>query len=118
MWFYLPLMHSEDLETHELAVAQYTQMGDDFRALQAQPSAGVSDQDRWCGKVLAENKEAAQTFLQNGLAFERKHQDIIVKFGRYPHRNAALGRDSTPEEQQYLDNGGETFSAADREQEG
>ncbi|MFP3649236.1 DUF924 family protein, partial [Paraburkholderia sp. SIMBA_054] len=27
------------------------------------------------------------------------HQDIITRFGRFPHRNAALGRDTTPEEQ-------------------
>jgi uncharacterized protein (DUF924 family) len=34
------------------------------------------------------------------------HRDVIVRFGRFPHRNAALGRDSTPEEQAWLDAGG------------
>ena len=34
------------------------------------------------------------------------HRDIIVKFGRFPHRNAALGRVTTPEEQEFLDEGG------------
>jgi len=34
------------------------------------------------------------------------HQDIIDRFGRFPHRNSALGRESTPEERQYLDEGG------------
>ncbi len=37
------------------------------------------------------------------------HRDIIERFGRFPHRNAILGRDSTPEEQAWLDGGGETF---------
>jgi uncharacterized protein (DUF924 family) len=36
----------------------------------------------------------------------RQHRDIIVRFGRFPHRNAALGRATTPEEQQFLDSGG------------
>lgn len=34
------------------------------------------------------------------------HRDIIEKFGRFPHRNAVLGRDTTPEEQRFLDDGG------------
>ena len=36
----------------------------------------------------------------------RLHRDIIVRFGRFPHRNALLGRDTTPEEQKFLDEGG------------
>jgi uncharacterized protein (DUF924 family) len=35
-----------------------------------------------------------------------EHADIIRRFGRFPHRNAALGRAVTPEEQAFLDNGG------------
>ena len=34
------------------------------------------------------------------------HHDVIVRFGRFPHRNAALGRETTPEEQAWLDAGG------------
>ncbi|RYE91351.1 MAG: DUF924 domain-containing protein [Oxalobacteraceae bacterium] len=34
------------------------------------------------------------------------HRDIIVRFGRFPHRNAALGRQTKPEEQAFLDEGG------------
>ena len=34
------------------------------------------------------------------------HRDIIVKFGRFPHRNPELGRETTPEEQAFLDGGG------------
>ncbi len=35
-----------------------------------------------------------------------KHREVIGKFGRFPHRNAALGRTSTPDEQAWLDAGG------------
>ncbi len=44
-----------------------------------------------------------------GSRIERKaaeHLDIISRFGRFPHRNAMLGRDTTAEEQAYLDQGG------------
>lgn len=34
------------------------------------------------------------------------HRDIIARFGRFPHRNAALGRETTPAEQAFLDEGG------------
>jgi uncharacterized protein (DUF924 family) len=34
------------------------------------------------------------------------HAEIIEKFGRFPHRNAALGRETTPQEQAFLDEGG------------
>jgi uncharacterized protein (DUF924 family) len=34
------------------------------------------------------------------------HRDIVRRFGRFPHRNPILGRDTTPEEQRYLDEGG------------
>lgn len=36
------------------------------------------------------------------LSFEKKHKVIIDRFGRYPHRNAILGRVSTPEETEFL----------------
>ena len=35
-----------------------------------------------------------------------EHRDIIAKFGRFPHRNSVLGRETTPEEQAFLDDGG------------
>jgi uncharacterized protein (DUF924 family) len=34
------------------------------------------------------------------------HHDIVVKFGRFPHRNHAMGRDTTPAEREFLDGGG------------
>jgi uncharacterized protein (DUF924 family) len=35
-----------------------------------------------------------------------RHRDIIRRFGRFPHRNAVLGRETTPEEKAFLDGGG------------
>ena len=42
----------------------------------------------------------------DGLKWAELHADIIRRFGRFPHRNAILGRVSTPEEQKFLDDGG------------
>ena len=40
--------------------------------------------------------------IENNLDFEIRHKKIIEQFGRYPHRNAILGRNSTPEEIEFL----------------
>ncbi|WP_038247106.1 DUF924 family protein [Ghiorsea bivora] len=52
------------------------------------------------------HEQAEQLFSQPGAEynyeFELKHQAIIKRFGRYPHRNAILGRESTPEEITFL----------------
>ena len=50
-----------------------------------------------------------QPGLEGNLRFERLHQDILQRFGRYPHRNAALGRRSTPEEETFLKQPGSGF---------
>ena len=42
----------------------------------------------------------------NYLKYAGAHRDVIRRFGRFPHRNRALGRDSTPEEQAWLEAGG------------
>lgn len=39
---------------------------------------------------------------ENALKFAREHRDIIDRFGRFPHRNAVLGRESTEEEEEFL----------------
>ncbi|GAB3117504.1 DUF924 family protein [Novispirillum itersonii] len=43
------------------------------------------------------------------LDYARRHADIIARFGRYPHRNAALGRPSTAEEEAFLREPGSSF---------
>ena len=51
----------------------------------------------------------AQPGMENNLDFERRHKAIIDRFGRYPHRNAILGRTSTPEELALLSEPGSSF---------
>ena len=41
--------------------------------------------------------------------YAREHRDVIARFGRFPHRNAALGRENTPEEETYLAQPGAGF---------
>ncbi len=85
-FFYLPLMHSEDLEIQNLSVEKYSAL---------------------------EKEYTTQPQIRETLAcstdFAGRHFDIIKKFGRYPHRNAALGRESTPEETEFLKEPGSSF---------
>lgn len=46
---------------------------------------------------------------QDNYEFELRHKAIIDRFGRYPHRNEALGRRSTPEELAFLAQPGSRF---------
>jgi uncharacterized protein (DUF924 family) len=47
-----------------------------------------------------------ETGVENFVRYAAVHRDIIARFGRFPHRNAALGRTSTPEELEFLASGG------------
>ena len=54
-------------------------------------------------QLLLERAEPyGEEFVKNPLI----HRDIIEQFGRFPHRNAVIGRETTPEEQAFLDGGG------------
>jgi uncharacterized protein (DUF924 family) len=59
------------------------------------------------------HEEAVRLFsrpgLEDNLDFEKRHKAIIDRFGRYPHRNAALGRRSTDEELAFLKEPGSSF---------
>ncbi len=50
-----------------------------------------------------------QPGLENNYRYELRHKAIIDRFGRYPHRNAVLGRTSTPEERAFLEEPGSSF---------
>ena len=50
-----------------------------------------------------------QPGLEHNLKFEHAHQSIIGRFGRYPHRNEILGRESTTEEIEFLKGPGSSF---------
>ncbi|VUC21101.1 unnamed protein product [Clonostachys rosea] len=113
MWFYLPLMHSEDLATHERAMAAYQSMVDDVEALIAGEGVkeGGCEYKAQAARVLQKDPEAARSMVNLNFGLEKKHYDIVKQFGRYPHRNGPLGREMTAEEQKYLDEGGETFTS-------
>jgi uncharacterized protein (DUF924 family) len=69
-----------------------------FFVLPFEHSEDLADQD--VGVALAETIDA------DSLKWAKLHRDIIVRFGRFPHRNRVLGRATTPEEQAFLDEGG------------
>jgi uncharacterized protein (DUF924 family) len=71
-FFYLPFEHAEDLAHQRRAVALF---------------------ERLASELPADDE---------GLEYARKHLVIIERFGRFPHRNAMLGRGSTPEEVAFL----------------
>ena len=76
-FFYLPLEHAEDLGMQNLSVASYRQL-------------------------LAESPEAIKPQMESFLQAAIMHQQQIARFGRFPYRNAVLGRESTPEETVFL----------------
>jgi uncharacterized protein (DUF924 family) len=84
VFFYLPLEHSESLEHQYQSVSL-------FRNL--------------CDIVNADQKPAFENFLD----FAVRHRNIIARFGRFPHRNKILGRQSTPEELTFLAEAGSSF---------
>ncbi|MDF3918123.1 DUF924 domain-containing protein [Salinicola salarius] len=62
---------------------------------------------------LAIHDQAIRLFDRSGmeeqLDYEHRHRAIVERFGRYPHRNAILGRESTPEEIEFLRQPGSSF---------
>ena len=62
-------------------------------------SEALADQDR-CLKLYQACGDA------EGVKYAVSHRDIIARFGRFPHRNRVLGRDTTPAERKFLDGGG------------
>jgi uncharacterized protein (DUF924 family) len=51
----------------------------------------------------------AESPAAEALDYAHRHRDIVARFGRFPHRNAILGRDSTPEELDFLKQPGSSF---------
>ncbi|EIL97684.1 hypothetical protein RHOFW104T7_03430 [Rhodanobacter thiooxydans] len=81
---YLPLEHAEDLALQRRSVALF--------------------------EALAAEAEAEQRPLfDDYVDYARRHHQVIARFGRFPHRNAVLGRPSTPEELHYLAQPGAGF---------
>ena len=76
---YLPFEHAEDLAMQARAVELFQRLS------QAQPG------------------------FESMLDYAQRHQEVIARFGRFPHRNAMLGRPSTPEEVEFLRQPGSSF---------
>jgi uncharacterized protein (DUF924 family) len=85
IFFYMPLQHAEGLEVQEESVAAYR-------------------------RLLSEAPEELNGPFSGALRSAENHRAIIEQFGRFPHRNRALGRESTPEEEQWLAIGGDSFA--------
>jgi uncharacterized protein (DUF924 family) len=84
VFLYLPLQHSESLEDQQQSVF-----------LNEELAIGVDTKHR-------------ATF-DEFLAFAVRHRDIVARFGRFPHRNRILGRQSSPEELRFLEEKGSSF---------
>lgn len=84
VFVYLVLEHGEDLALQDEAVRRFRQLHE-----QAAP--------------------AEQAAFADFLAYAERHRAVIARFGRFPHRNAILGRPSTPEEQAFLKEPGTRF---------
>ncbi|WP_194712191.1 DUF924 family protein [Noviherbaspirillum soli] len=84
VFFYLPLEHSESMPDQDHAVRLFTAL------FQAVPQA-VMEQYR------------------GFLTYALRHRHVIERFGRFPHRNAILGRQSSPEETAFLAEPGSSF---------
>lgn len=74
-----------------------------FLYLPLEHSEDLADQER-CVELMRELDEAP-----NWLDYAIRHRDIIARFGRFPHRNAVLGRVSTDEEREFLLQPGSSF---------
>ena len=72
----------------------------------------VVEQDRGLGLLRALRRDADRAwhgYVERSIKGWTRHRDIVARFGRFPHRNAVLGRDSTTKEQAYMAAGGESF---------
>ncbi len=80
VFLYMPLMHAENIALQEECVARFQRLVD---------SSPPTLRDK----------------LASNLRFAVLHRDIVAQYGRFPHRNAVLGRSTTPEEATFLKDG-------------
>jgi uncharacterized protein (DUF924 family) len=77
-----------------------------FLAMPFMHSEAIADQER-CVEMFREFFAGAKD--ASAIDFAVRHRDIVARFGRFPHRNAILGRPSTPEELGFLETPGSSF---------
>ncbi|MFO7543159.1 MAG: DUF924 family protein [Thiobacillus sp.] len=84
IFLYLPLEHAESISMQDLSVALY--------------------------ETLAHEAPGGErAVFDDFLDYARKHRDVVARFGRFPHRNAILGRASTADELEFLKQPGSRF---------
>ena len=83
-FLYMPLEHAESVERQRECVAAFERLRDS-----APPDV--------------------RQFVELQVDYAKRHAEIIERFGRFPHRNAILGRTSTPEELEFLRQPGSSF---------
>lgn len=84
----MPLMHAEDRAVQARSVSEFAKLAEDARA---------------SGSTLERRTAEASH------DYAIRHRVIVDRFGRYPHRNAILGRESTDEEREFLSQPGSSF---------
>jgi uncharacterized protein (DUF924 family) len=84
IFFYMPLQHAEDIDAQEESVAAFR-------------------------RLLEETPTELRAVIESGLKAAIEHRDVIQRFGRFPHRNRALGRASTAEETQWFSSVDQSF---------
>ena len=77
VFFYMPMQHSESPDIQEESVAAFR-------------------------RLALEAPLEQRSLFQNCLKFAQLHQRIVARFGRFPHRNAVLGRQGSPAEEAFL----------------
>lgn len=80
VFLYMPLMHAESPALQDECVLKFE-------------------------NLVRQSPHPLQQKLQGNLKAAREHADIVLRFGRFPHRNGVLGRSSTPEEAEFLTHG-------------
>ena len=84
MFLYLPFMHSEALADQQRCVALFSELRDS-------------------------QSGALRARLDNNVSFAERHRNIVARFGRFPHRNEILGRESSADELAFLEEPGSGF---------
>ena len=86
IFYYMPLMHSEDISMQEKSIECFSNLAKEFAT-----------------------SESIAKMVSGSFEYAMKHYEIVKRFGRYPHRNAILGRESTPEEIEFISEPGSSF---------
>lgn len=84
VFFLMPLQHAEDIGAQERGILEFQ-------------------------RLVHEAPPEYRSFYDNVLTYARIHRDLILQFGRFPHRNASLGRANSPAEAAYLSGDVERF---------